>query len=56
MQGAGLCIGGNLGFIVLPKDSLICDPGEPGIKPPTQSLADNPPSLLSHSHPIDLQH
>lgn len=34
----------NLGYSILPKDAIYMGPGEPGIKPVTLQLLDDPPS------------
>ena len=44
-------IGGNVGFSVLPKDTLTCGQEEPGFEPPTHGSLDDLLCLLIHSHP-----
>ena len=54
MQGTNQHIGSNLGFSVLPKDTLTCrQEEEPGFEPATHGSWDNLLYLLSHSHPQD---
>lgn len=49
MQGAGLLNRSNLGFSILLKDISVCSQGNPGIKPATFCLLEDPLHLLSYS-------